>query len=492
MARHAASVRTFQMFVNGAFVDASDGELYPIPNPATEEIEAYAPNAAPADMGNAISAARRAFDEGPWRKVTRYERARILRRIADGIARRKEEFRSLLVRCAGATYATHAIQLDMPIEFLYQYADWALRFDPVEMLPPVIDSPVAPGVNNAMVYHQPVGVCGLIPTWNFPLYLTVQKLGPALAAGCTMVFKPSPFAPVVDLLLAEVVAECDLPPGVYNVVTGQLKELGSILVEHPAVDKISFTGSAQVGKTIMGLAAGTLKRVHLELGGKSAAIILDEPSLEAYAIAAAAPSFFHAGQGCALCTRLLVPKRLQDAAVEKIRSFLETGVRIGDPADPSVLLGPVIREERRRAIEGVIASGRSDGALLVTGGGRPLDLPRGYFLEPTVFCNVRNTMRIAMEEIFGPVLCILSFQDEAEAIEIANQSPYGLSGAIYCSDTARAIELAKRIRTGSVHINGAANLLHAPFGGFKQSGLGREGGRWGLLEYYEVQAIAWR
>jgi len=480
------------MFVDGSFVDASDGEVYPVPNPATEEIEAYAPNASPIDMSNAISAARKAFDEGPWCKATRRERARFLRRIADGIERRKEEFRSLLVRCAGATYATHAIQLDMPIELLRHYADWALRFDPVEMLPPAIDSPVAPGVNNAMVYHQPVGVCGLIPTWNFPLYVTAQKLGPALAAGCTMVFKPSPFVPVIDLLLAEVIADCDLPPGVYNVVTGQLKELGSMLVDHPAVDKVSFTGSVEVGKLVMARAAQNLKRVHLELGGKSAAIILDEPSLDTYAIAAAAPSFFHAGQGCALCTRLLVPRRLQDAAVEKIKAFVESSVRMGDPADPSVLLGPVIREERRRAIEEAIRWGESEGATLVTGGRRPLDLPRGYFLEPTVFYNVHNTMRVAIEEIFGPVLCILPFRDEAEAIRIANESRYGLSGAIYCSDTVKAIELAKQIRTGTVHINGAANLLHAPFGGFKESGIGREGGRWGLLEYYEVQAIAWR
>jgi aldehyde dehydrogenase (NAD+) len=488
-----SAARTFKMYIDGAWTEASGGATYALPNPATEEIIGRAANASRADMERAIGAARRAFDEGPWSRATRRDRARVLHRIADGLEKRKEEIRQLLIAHAAAEYSTHWVQLDTPIELLRSYAELALTYGFEELLPPALsDSPVNPGVNNSMVVRQPVGVCGMIPTWNFPLFVSAQKLGPALATGCTMVFKPSPFVPVLDLVLAEVIEQCDLPRGVYNVVTGDSPDLGTALVASPQVDKISFTGSVATGKAIMAAAAPTLKRVHLELGGKSASIVLDDSNLDMFAMATSGPSFFHAGQGCAMCTRVLVPKRLHDSFVEKIAGFVRAVVRVGDPCDPSVMLGPVIREERRLKIEEYIESGAAQGAVLATGGKRPKDLPKGYFLEPTIFAGVDNSMRIAREEIFGPVLSILPFADEDEAVRIANDSPYGLGGAIYGADTKKALEMAKRLRTGQVNVNGAVNLVPAPFGGFKESGIGREGGKWGLDEYTEIQTVSWK
>ena len=482
-----------KMFVDNEWVAASNGATYAVPNPATEEAIGTAPEATVEDMRRAIAAARRAFDEGPWPRSSRQERARVITAIADGMERRKEELRQMLIAEAGATYLTHDIQLEQPIRLLRNYADLALTFDFEEPLPVrVTDGPLGTFVCSSIVHRQPAGVCGLIPTWNFPLFVTVQKLGPALATGCTMVFKPSPYGPLVNLMLAEIVADADLPPGVVNFVTGQSNAIAETLVTDPRIDKVSFTGSVATGKKIMAAAAATLKRVHLELGGKSVAIFLDTDDLDSIAPQAASPTFFHAGQGCAMTTRILVPREAHDHLVQKMVDFVRGMVKVGDPADPSTFLGPVIRDERRQKIEEYIESGKRDGAVLAHGGGRPKELPRGYFLEPTIFCGVQNHIRIAQEEIFGPVVAVLPFRDPDEAIRIANESTYGLGGMIFSRDTARAIELGKRIRTGAVWINNGINLLDTPFGGFKESGVGREGGRFGMEEYTELQQISWR
>ena len=484
--------RTWKLYIDGKWADAAGG-TFDVLNPATEDVVAQAPDGTRADLERAIAAARRAFDEGPWPRTTPNERARVIERLIAALERRKDAIRELLVTTAAAEYVGHPIQVDMPYELLGKYAELVRSYHFTEMLPVVVsESPMGTHVNNSMVYHHPVGVCGLIPTWNFPFFVSAQKIGPALATGCTMVIKPSPYMPLLDLLIAEAVEECDLPPGVFNVVTGDRPELGAVLVESPMIDKISFTGSAVTGKRIMAAAASTLKRVHLELGGKSAAIVLDDADLDQVAPYASSPAFFHAGQGCAMCTRLLVPKAKQEDLVERLDMFLTNVIQVGDPADPSVMLGPVIREERRVKIEEYIAAGKSEGARLTTGGGRPPDKPRGYFLQPTVFADVRNDMRIAREEIFGPVLSVLPFTDVEDAIRIANDSPYGLGGAIYSADTAKALEVAKRIRTGTININNGLNIQNLPFGGFKESGIGREGGRWGLDEYTEIQSITWR
>jgi acyl-CoA reductase-like NAD-dependent aldehyde dehydrogenase len=484
---------TYRLYIDGKWGDAEGGKTYDIINPATEEVVARAPDASVADMERAIAAARRAFDEGPWRRTTPKDRAAVIRRLIDALEKRKESLREVLVAAAAAEHISHPIQVDMPLTLLGTYADLATSFAFEEMLPIVVSqSPMGAQVNNAMAYHQPVGVCGLIPTWNFPFFVTAQKIGPALATGCTMVIKPSPYVPLVDLMIAEAIEECDLPPGVFNVVSGSSPALGAQLVESPLVDKISFTGSVATGKRIMAAASATLKRVHLELGGKSAALFLEDANLDMGVPYSATPAFFHAGQGCAMCTRVLIPQSMHDDYLARVAGFVSGFITIGDPADPSVMLGPVIREERREKIEEYIASGQQEGAVLATGGKRPKNLPRGFFLEPTVFGGVRNDMRIAREEIFGPVLSVLPYSDVDEAVRIANDSTYGLGGTIYSADTAKALEIAKRIRTGSIAVNGAVSLQHSPFGGFKESGIGREGGRWGMHEYTEVQAISWK
>ncbi len=481
-----------KMFIDGKWTEAESGARYSLPNPATEATMGSAPDGQVADLRRAIDAARRAFDEGPWRRIDARDRGRLLHQLADGIERRKEEFRQLLIGGHGAEFITHPIQLDKPIDLLRNYAELATRFEFERPLPHTT-SVTAAGEQlvSSVAYRQPVGVCGLIPTWNFPLFVTAQKIGPALATGCTMVIKPSPYGPLVDLLLAEVVEELDLPAGVFNVVTGQSPDLGSELSSHPAVDKISFTGSVGTGKRVMEAASRTLKRIHLELGGKSAQIILDDFDLDAGALSAAAPSYFHAGQGCAMTTRVLIGRERHDALLERMQNFVENVVRVGDPADPGVFLGPVIREERRQAIEGYIATGREEGATLVTGGGRPEGLEKGYFVEPTIFGNVSNLMRIAREEIFGPVVSVIPFDDEADAIRIANESSFGLYGGILTRDVKKGLAMAKQIRSGGVGINNASNLLYAPFGGFKESGIGRENHVWGMEEFTELQAISW-
>jgi acyl-CoA reductase-like NAD-dependent aldehyde dehydrogenase len=481
------------MLIDGAWVEASDGATYAVPNPATEATIGTAPDAGVEDMRRAVGAARRAFDEGPWSRTTPADRARVLTSIADGMERRKEELRALLVAEAGAAWITHDIQVEQPIRLLRHYGELAVGFPFEESLPArVSQGPLGTQLNCGLVYRQPAGVCGLIPTWNFPLFVAAQKLGPALATGCTMVFKPSPWGPLINLLLAEIVCEADLPPGVVNFVTGQSNAIAETLVADARIDKISFTGSVATGKRIMASAAQTLKRVHLELGGKSVGIYLDTDNLDMNAMVACGPTMFHAGQGCAMSTRVLVPAEVHDDFVGKMRGFVESFVRIGDPADSSTTLGPVIRPERRAKIEEYIAAGKADGATLATGGKRPAGLDRGWFLEPTIFAGVRNDIRIAREEIFGPVVAVIPFRDPDEAVRIANDSTYGLGGAIYSRDTAKAVELAKRIRTGVVWINNGINFLDAPFGGFKESGLGREGGRFGVEEYTELQQIVWR
>ena len=485
-------MNTWQMYIDGKWVEARDAKTYPVPNPATEEEFARVPDAAVVDVERAVAAARRAFDEGPWPRTPLPERVAMLQRIADIIERRKDEFRDVLVATAGAEFVTHAQQLESPIQLIRNMAEIASRH-PFEELLPMVEQPTPAGGNlvSTLLVRQPVGVCALIPTWNFPLWVTAQKFAPALAAGCTMVVKPSPWAPLIDLMIAQVVDAAGVPPGVVHVVCGQAPEIGPALVEDPRIDKVSFTGSNATGMRIMESVAKNLTRVHLELGGKSALMVLDDYELDAAVPSAASPTFFHAGQGCAMTTRVLVHRSRHDELVAKMAAFVESAVKVGDPADPSVLLGPVIRPERRAAIEEYIASGREQGADLVTGGGRPAQLDRGWFVEPTIFGNARADMRIAQEEIFGPVVTVIPFDDEEHAVRIANDSDYGLFGSILSHDKRRAIELAKRIRTGGVSINGAFNSFQKPSGGFKQSGIGRENGRFGLEEYTELQVVMW-
>jgi aldehyde dehydrogenase (NAD+) len=485
-----------ELLIGGRWQPASGGRTYEVPNPATERAIGRAPDASREDMRRAIEAARKAFDEGPWPRSTRHERARVLNRIADALESRKEEMRALLIAEAGACWVSHDVQVEWPIRHLRNYADLAFQFPFEEMLPMnVTQSPMGAYISNSMAHRAPVGVCGMIPTWNFPMFVVVQKIGPALATGNTMVIKPSPYGPLINLWFAKLIEEAaDLPPGVINWVTGQSAEVSQELVSNPMIDKVSFTGSIVVGRQILAAGADRLRRVHLELGGKSAHILLDGDNLDMVAPALAAPSFFHSGQGCAMGTRVLVPRAVADKVVEKMVGFVGNRdiVKIGDPADPSVLMGPVIREERRKAIESYIESGVEQGAKLATGGRRPAQLESGYFLEPTIFADVDNRLRVAQEEIFGPVVTVTPYADLDEAIRIANDSDYGLAAMITGTDQVKAVEIGKRLRTGTVWINQGGNMAHAPFGGFKLSGLGREGGLFGMHEYTELQHLAWR
>jgi acyl-CoA reductase-like NAD-dependent aldehyde dehydrogenase len=301
--------------------------------------------------------------------------------------------------------------------------------------------------------------------------------------------KPSPYGPLVNLVLAEIIAEADLPPGVVNVVTTQSVDAASALVTDPRVDKVSFTGSSATGKRIMEMAAKTLKRVHLELGGKSVAMVLDAEDLDTVAPQVAAPAYFHAGQGCALSTRVLVPRSAHDTLVQKMVDFVSI-VSVGDPADPATMLGPVIRPERRAAIEAYVESGKKEGAILARGGGRPAALSRGWFIEPTIFCDVPNHVRIAREEIFGPVVAVLPFEGEDEAIRLANATPYGLAGAVWTRDIFRALRTVKKLRAGIVWVNHMQpTYVEAPWGGMKMSGAGRELGRYGVENYLELKQV---
>jgi aldehyde dehydrogenase (NAD+) len=485
-------MKTWRMYVDGKWLEADSGRSYALPNPATEEEIAQAPDASVADVGRAIEAARRTFDAGVWPRTPVAERAAILDRIADGIEARRDEFRDLLVAAHGAEFVTHGPQLDQPIQLFRTMAELARTYEFESLLPLVEhETPAGSNLVSTLLVRQPVGVCALIPTWNYPLWVTAQKIAPAIATGCTMVVKPSPWGPLVDLLLAEVAEAAGLPAGVLNVVCGESAEIGPALVADPRIDKVSFTGSNATGKRIMESAARHMARVHLELGGKSALVVLDDYELGPAVPNAASTAFFHAGQGCAMNSRVLVSRSRHDELVEKMVAFVNAVVKIGDPSDPSVMLGPVIRPERREEIEGFIASAIEQGAELAIGGGRPEALERGWFVEPTIFGNVRPDMRIAREEIFGPVVSVIPFEDEEEAIRIANDSDYGLFGGVLSEDKRRAIEIAKRIRTGGVSINGATNTFQKPSGGFKHSGIGRENGRFGLEEYTELQVVMW-
>jgi betaine-aldehyde dehydrogenase len=497
MVTTAKEPATYQLYIDGRWLDSSDGRAFDVVNPATEEVIGRAPEGSRQDMQRAIAAARRAFDEGPWPRMVPRDRARIIRQIADALEAGKDRLRELITAEAGSTQSMMATQVDQPISFLYHYAELAEKLDFEETLPLFIEQGITgPQPVHSQAVHQPAGVVGAITTWNFPLYVLTQKLGPALAAGCTLVVKPPPFAPLVHLEVAKLIEGAGLPEGVLNIVTGSGAEIGEELVASPMVDKISFTGSVPTGKKIAEAAARNLTRVHLELGGKSACIVLDDADLDANIAVMASPAFAHAGQACAITSRCLLPAKLYDQGIEKIAGFVGI-IKVGNPADPGVLLGPLIREERRTAVEAFIQSGRDEGAKLVAGGGRPAHLDRGYFLQPTVFADVRNDMRIGREEIFGPVLSVMPYNDIDEAVAVANDSRFGLSGRVITSNLPRGLDVAKRLRTGSVMVSegvrapGAGAFVVAPFGGFKESGIGREGGKFGVMEFTETQSILW-
>lgn len=477
------------LFIDGAWTDGVGEETLEVLNPATEETIAEVPQATPADIDAAVTAARRAFDEGPWPAMRPAERGRILGAMADELSRRRAELVELNIAEAGSTrMLAEILQVGVPID---HFADMAHRVLPQF----AFEEPVAPilgnGIGQGVVVREPYGVAALITAFNFPFLLNLAKVGPALAAGCTAVLKSSPYTPLEALVLGEVAEAAGLPPGVLNVVTGDVAA-GETLTRHPGVDIVSFTGSDAVGRKVYAQGAESIKKVVLELGGKSANIILDDADLDKVLESVLAGFITHAGQGCALQTRVLVHQSLHDELVARIVGTLGF-ISVGDPADPGTMMGPLIRDVQRRRVEELIAAGVDEGAQIAFGGGRPSHLERGFFVEPTLFVGVDNSMRIAQEEFFGPVAVVIPFRDDDEAARIANDSRYGLAGGVWSADPQRAAAVARRLRTGMVVINGGGGGLNpaAPFGGYKHSGIGREFGQYGLAEYLQHKALQW-
>ncbi|MGH9015924.1 MAG: aldehyde dehydrogenase family protein [Acidimicrobiia bacterium] len=475
------------MLIDGKLTEAGTGETFENVDPATEEVIGQVADASPEDMERAIDAARRAFDETDWATNPDF-RKRCLRQLRDALDRSREELRPQVVAEVGTPISlTYAIQQDSCIEDMQWEIDLIDRYEWETELPAHEFMGLKSG---RRVVREPVGVVGAITPWNFPFMLNLSKITPALAAGNTMVLKPAPDTPWSATFIGRLAAEqTDIPPGVLNVVTaGDKAEVGEVLTGDPRVDMISFTGSTATGRRIMARGAETLKKVFLELGGKSANVILDDADF-ASVVPSGSMICMHGGQGCAMTTRMLLPRSHYDEAVEMLKAAFEA-VPYGDPNDPGNIMGPLINARQRDRVLGYIEKGRAEGAELLVGGGRPAHLQRGYYVEPTLFVDVDPDSTIAQEEIFGPVLAVIRYEDDDDAVRIANNSAYGLSGAVTSGSLDRAMGLARRIRTGTVSVNGGLWFgPDSPFGGYKQSGNGREHGVAGFEEYLETKTI---
>jgi aldehyde dehydrogenase (NAD+) len=476
-----------QLLIDGNLVDASDGATFVILNPATEEVIGHAPDGTAEDLDLAIAAARRAFDETDW--STNLElRVRCLRQLHQALVDNAESLRALTTAEAGApAFLTSGPQYDVPVAGLSWVADLAESYEWTQDLGTA--SPMGVRTKRT-VRREAVGVVAAITPWNFPTQINLAKIGPALAAGNTVVLKPAPDTPWIAAELGRLAVEhTDLPPGVLNIVTTTDNAVAGLLTTDPRVDLVSFTGSTATGRAIMAAAAPTLKKVFLELGGKSAAIVLDDADLAGAVGTAAFSVCMHAGQGCALTTRLVVPRDRYDEAVQ-IAADTMRSIGAADPTDPGTVCGPVISEIQRDRIEAYLRLAVEEGARFAAGGTRA-ERDKGFWIEPTVIAGLDNNARVAREEIFGPVLVVIPHDGDDDAVRIANDSPYGLSGAVDSGDLERAKAVAARIRTGTLAVNGGVWFAaDAPFGGYKQSGIGREMGVAGFEEYLETKTIA--
>jgi acyl-CoA reductase-like NAD-dependent aldehyde dehydrogenase len=467
-----------RFFVDGTWAEPASTESCDVVSPATEQVVGSFPLPTAADIDDAVSAAGRAFE--PWAATPAPQRAEALLRLAGIMRKRESEIAGVTVEEMGVAVSQAPRSLGLIGPVLEYYADLA-RSHPFE-------EEVRAGDRAGLVTSEPVGVVAAIIPWNAPVMSSIWKVAPALAAGCTVVLKPPTEAPLGNFILAEAADEAGLPPGVLNVVPGG-REAGEHLVTHPGIAKVAFTGSTAVGKRIMALCADPMTRVALELGGKSAAVVLDDAPL-----GTVLPTLVHAGmhmsgQVCGAHTRVLVPRARYAEAVA-LAAAAARHIVVGDPHDPDTVVGPLVSQRQRERVEGYIALGVHEGARIAAGGGRPSHLPTGWYVEPTILADVDNSMRVAREEIFGPVLCLIPYDDVDQAVEIANDSPYGLSGGVWAADDARALAVARRIRTGSVAVNGCfPPYPRVPFGGFKQSGIGRELGVDGLTGFLERRSI---
>ncbi|MEM8498597.1 MAG: aldehyde dehydrogenase family protein [Pseudomonadota bacterium] len=479
-----------RLFINGELQAAASGKTYPNINPATEEIIGTVADASPEDMDSAIAAARHAFDSTDW-STNHQLRLRCISQLQEGLRDAMDELKQEISAETGAPLGICGAggpQCEIPIGFidftlnnLASYA-WSRDIGLSEMMG---------GKSRRLVEKEPIGVVACITPWNVPLQINLAKCIPALAAGCTVVLKAAPDTPWSATMLARIIHErTDVPAGVFNVITSEdPAAVGDQLVCDPRVDMVSFTGSTAIGKHIMARASETVKKVFLELGGKSANIVLDDADFNSSLLSTLAVCF-HAGQGCALNTRLLIPKSRQEEVEELLKTYFGF-IEYGDPSSESQIMGPVINARQRDRVLSYIEIGKAEGARLLLGGGKPVQPEKGYYIEPTVFVDVTNDMRIAREEVFGPVLSVIAYDDDDDAVRIANDSEFGLSGSVWSASEERALAVARRIRTGTINVNGG-NFYgsDAPFGGYKQSGIGREMGVEGFEEYLETKTIA--
>jgi betaine-aldehyde dehydrogenase len=474
-------MKTYQMYIDGQWADAVSGRTFEAMNPATGEAMARVPDAAAADVDRAVSAARRAFDEG-WRDVTAQERGRVLFRLAEAVRKRTKELAELETLNSGKPL----------VESEFDIGDVATCFEYYGGLATKLHGEVMNVPDNAvsLALREPLGVAAQIIPWNYPLLMAAWKIAPALCAGCTTVIKPAEQTPVTLLELARSFEECGIPKGVVNVITGFGESAGAPLVAHRDVDKVAFTGSMEVGKIIMRAAAETLKKVSLELGGKSPNIFFADADFEAAVDGALFGVFINQGEVCSAGSRVLVQrpiyKKMLDAMVEKAKR-----IKLGSGLDPATKMGPVVSKEQMERVQRYQDIGRKE-AKVAVGGGRPSDpaLQRGYFVEPTIFFDVDNSATIAREEIFGPVMSVIPFDDEAQALKLANDTPYGLAAAVWSRDIFKALRMVKRLQAGIVWVNHMQpTYVEAPWGGYKMSGIGRELGPWGAEEYLQVKQV---
>jgi phenylacetaldehyde dehydrogenase len=477
--------RTRKMLIDGKWVEAASGKTLTTYDPATEEPLAEVPAGDKEDIDRAVKAARKAFETGPWRRMTASERGRAIWKLADLVEKHAEEFAQLETLDNGKPLAVSRVA-DVPlvIDHFRYYAGWATKVEG-ETIPVSI-----PGVNMlAYTLREPVGVVGQIIPWNFPLLMAAWKLGVALACGNTVVLKPAEQTPLSALRLGELVEEAGIPAGVLNIVTGYGETAGAALAEHPDVDKVAFTGSTEVGKIIMRAASGNLKRVSLELGGKSPNIIFADADLESAAVGAANAIFFNHGQCCCAGSRLFIEQKAYDKVMPTLIDHAQK-IKLGPGMDLATEMGPLVSSEQYERVTGFLDSGKKGGGKASAGGGRPKNLDKGYFVQPTVFTDVKPDAKILNEEIFGPVVCTIPFKDVDEVAKAGNQTDYGLAAAVWTKDISKANRLAQRLKAGTVWIN-CYNVFDAaaPFGGYKQSGFGREMGKAALELYTQIKTV---